>query len=83
MKPVKLRTKYIGPTDTRGSRIRAWMDGKQLTIPYDHGASCAHAKAAHMLAQAVYGTASIERLEMTNSGYVFAIFPNDLESSND
>ena len=31
-----IRTKYLGPTDTRGSRIRASCDAGSITIPYPH-----------------------------------------------
>lgn len=32
-----IRTKYNGPTDTRGSRISATdEDGNRVTVPYDH-----------------------------------------------
>lgn len=35
-------TKYLGPTNTRGSRIKvtSWLGSK--TFSYDYGASCAH-----------------------------------------
>ena len=30
-------TKYIGPSNTRGSRIKAFdSDGNSVTVPYDH-----------------------------------------------
>jgi hypothetical protein len=34
---VAIQTKYIGPTNTRGSRIKAWTDtGFSVTIGYDY-----------------------------------------------
>ena len=39
---IAIHTKYIGPTDTRGSRIKAYTaswgshKGFTVTIPYDH-----------------------------------------------
>jgi hypothetical protein len=29
-------TKYIGPTETKGSRIKATCDAGSITIPYPH-----------------------------------------------
>jgi hypothetical protein len=35
---VAIQTRYIGPTNTRGSRIKAWTDtGFSVTIGYDYG----------------------------------------------
>ena len=35
-----IETKYLGPTNTRGSRIKAYdCDGNQITIPYDYALS--------------------------------------------
>lgn len=34
---IAIQTKYIGPTNTRGSRIKAWTDsGFSTTISYPH-----------------------------------------------
>jgi hypothetical protein len=32
-----IRTRYHGPTDTRGSRFIATGGESRLTVPYDHG----------------------------------------------
>ena len=43
---IAIHTKYIPPTNSRGSRIKAytapWGDrkGYQVTIPYSYGAEC-------------------------------------------
>lgn len=44
-------TKYIGPTDTKGSRIKATCSSGSLTIPYPHELSGddVHRKAAETL----------------------------------
>ena len=35
---VAIQTKYIGPTNSRGSRIKAWTDtGFSTIISYDYG----------------------------------------------
>ena len=34
---IAIQTKYIGPTNTKGSRIKAWThSGFNVTIPYPH-----------------------------------------------
>lgn len=52
--PIAIHTKYLGPTDKTDARIRAtaWRgNGSRSTVivPYDHGASDAHAVAARAL----------------------------------
>lgn len=48
-----IRTKYLGPSNVKGSRIKATdEDGNSKTIPYDHataGVEARHAKAAKAL----------------------------------
>lgn len=48
-----ITTKFLGPTNSRGSRIRATTaSGKSLTIPYCHESGHqSHAKAALALAR--------------------------------
>jgi hypothetical protein len=46
-----IQTKYIGPSKTKGSRIKAWCDAGSVTIPYPHefsGMAC-HLQAARAL----------------------------------
>jgi len=47
-----IQTKYFGPTNTKGARIKATCAAGSLTIPYPHelsGQAC-HRKAAEALA---------------------------------
>lgn len=46
-----IRTRYIGPTDTKGARIRATDGVRQVTIPYPYELDTedAHAEAAAKL----------------------------------
>ena len=45
-----IQTRYLGPTNVRGSRIKAWAEGVgSLTIPYPHELS---GEAVHRLAAA-------------------------------
>ncbi len=34
-----IMTKYYGPTNTRGSRIKAWCSGGSVSVTYDHALS--------------------------------------------
>lgn len=47
-----ISTKFIGPTNTRGSRIKASAQAGSMTFPYDHSlsASMNHAAAAKKFA---------------------------------
>lgn len=46
-----IRTRYLGPTNTRGARIKAWSGSRSVTIPYPYELSTedAHAEAASWL----------------------------------
>jgi hypothetical protein len=79
MNAVRIRTRYVSPTDTRGARIRATGGGRSLTVPYDHSASNAHLPAAEALA-AVLGADGVRQVEYrtvkrygvdTFAGYVY------------
>lgn len=48
-----IHTKYIGPSNTRGARVKAYTsDGRSVTIGYDHALNTeqAHFKAAQAFA---------------------------------
>jgi hypothetical protein len=52
-----IRTRYIGPTDTKGARIRATDGVRQVTIPYPYqcvSTEDAHAEAASWLHDKLY-----------------------------
>jgi hypothetical protein len=51
MTTIRIRTRYVSPTDTKGARIKATGAGRQITVPYDHAASNAHQPAAEALAK--------------------------------
>ena len=44
-----IQTKFLGPTNTRGSRIQAWCDRGSVTISADHGSSDTHGDAVKAL----------------------------------
>ena len=66
-------TKYLGPTNYRGSRIKASdMDGNSITIGYPHELSgiAVHEKAARALMDKMGWTGKIAGGGLKN-GYVF------------
>lgn len=73
-----ISTKYLGPTDTLGSRIKARTEsGQTLTIPYPHEldpgllvSPARHAKAAIALALKMGWDGELVS-GATNTGYVF------------
>jgi len=46
-----ITTKYLGPTNSRGSRVKARCQAKSLTVPWDHALDPTenHKAAARML----------------------------------
>jgi hypothetical protein len=73
-----ITTKYIGATNTRGSRVKATSGGGlTLTIPYDHSLDTfdAHLKAAVALARKYKWIESENDLVAggTKTGYVFVL----------
>lgn len=32
-----IQTKFIGPSETRGARVKAWIKGNTATVSWDHG----------------------------------------------
>ena len=75
-----ITTKYYGPTNTRGSRIRATdHDGHSVTVPYDYSKSHTdvHAVAALALCKRMNWTGELIAGH-TNDGCVF-VFANSTE----
>ena len=57
----EIRTRYVGPTDTRGSRIIATGHGKQVSSSFDYAASDPHKAAVVALAINLgYGTGATQ-----------------------
>jgi hypothetical protein len=71
MNAVRIRTRYVGPTDTKGSRIRATGGGRSLTVPYDHAAQNAHLPAAEALAKALGADTVREVSHRPMDGYIY------------
>mgnify|MGYP005827690451 FL=1 len=74
---IAIQTKYLGPTDHRGARIKAtamdsFSDGvkKSVTIPYDYGIPTAeqrHRQAAELLLPQVVNY--VEDVELIEGGW--------------
>lgn len=76
---IAIQTKYLGPTNTRGSRIKATANGHSATVPYPYekrvGAE-AHSVAALALARKMgWGGTLISG--GTDAGYVFVFSTSD------
>ena len=69
-----IMTKYLGPTDYRGSRIKAWTEsGHSLTVDYPHearGGAGVHSVAAIALARKLAWRGDLIA-GATDKGYVF------------
>jgi len=65
-----IRTKYIGPTNTTGARIRATGAGRSRSIsyPYELSGEAVHRAAAEALAMGPVGTGKYNN---RTGGYVF------------
>jgi len=78
-----ITTKYIGPSNVKGSRIKASCDAGSITIPYPHELSGqdVHAKAAMALVRKLkwnnYGTWVCGGV---GSGYVFCLVQEDYKN---
>lgn len=78
-----ITTKFIGPTSTRGARIKATScSGQTLTISYDHAlnSDCAHSQAAMALAKKL-NWAGKYVVGSTVFGYVFVPATNVMVNS--
>lgn len=72
-KMVAIQTKYLGATDTRGSRIKAWTaNGQSITISYDYSLDGMEIfkKAALELCKKMNWSECIEG-GSTKDGYIF------------
>jgi hypothetical protein len=76
-----IHTKYIGPTNTRGSRIKATCDAGSVTIPYPHELSdqaCHRAAAVALVVKLGsddphYGAGLLGGELPNNAGYCFIL----------
>lgn len=62
------RTRYSGPTDTRGARIIVTFEGHSHAVPRDYAASNAHEAAALTVVRRYRPGASVAYVRETRSG---------------
>lgn len=72
---LQIKTTYVGPTDTTGSKIRASFNGKTVSIPYDYAMNQEqrHHKAALAFADKHGLTVGESASDSHNKGYYFNI----------
>ena len=73
-----IQTRYYGPTNTRGSRIKAWAEGVgSVSIPYPHELSGedVHRAAAEKLASKYGWTNTLIGGGLPNGDYAFCMVP--------
>lgn len=72
---LKIKTTYVGPTDTTGNKIKASFNSKTLSMPYDYSLSGEklHAKAAQLFAEKHGLTVEDESCGGHSKGYFFRI----------
>ena len=48
-----IQTKFIGPSETRGARVKAWIENIPVVLPWDHALEVVdnHGAAARKLAE--------------------------------
>jgi hypothetical protein len=44
-----IQTKFIGPSETRGARVKAWFKGNAATVSWDYGSEIVDNHAAAVL----------------------------------
>ena len=74
---VAIMTKYLGPTNTRGSRIKAYTaNGQSVTVSWDHAldADENHENAARVLIEKMKWPNEIIG-GATKEGYAFVMIP--------
>lgn len=75
---IAIETRYVSPTNTRGSRIIARADTNRVSIPYPHELSgqAVHEKAAYALCAKMNWTGKLAGGGIKN-GYVFVFTDTD------
>ena len=73
-----IQTRFMGPTNTKGSRVRAWCDAKSMTFGWDHSKNSPqnHEAAADALARGLGWLDDGSKLVgggLPGSGYAFVI----------
>ena len=74
-----IQTKYIGPSDSRGSRVKATADAGTITVSYDHalGIEGNHAAAAVALCRKLGWPGTLVGGGLKDNSYVFVFLNSD------
>ena len=79
MESIAVVTKYFGPKNVKGSRIKCLSYSKKSCFyNYDSSARCAHEEAARLYGSYIFGGGhlKIEKFNSPeNTGYIFIISP--------
>lgn len=72
---LRIKTTYVGPTDTKGSKIKAQFNGKTVSVPYDYAlnSEARHQKAAFAFADKHGLSVKIDASDSHDKGYYFDI----------
>ena len=69
MERIGVWTRYYGPTNHRGARIKVTWGGESVTVPYDYAANNAHESAVrYAITKWVRKVLSLESVAPTESG---------------
>ena len=68
-----IQARYLGPTDTKGARIKAWAEAGSVTIgyPYELNGQAVYRKAAEALAAKFNWPNPLLGAQLPNGDYVF------------
>jgi len=72
---IAIQTKYLGPTNTQGARIKAWRHNEKIVVPYDYAAQDAHLSAVRGFLRKLYSPYKVVKIEQFDLGqtYVFVV----------
>jgi hypothetical protein len=76
---IAIHTKYLGPTNTKGARIKvsAYCGAtKTMSVPYDHSSHDPHEDAAYEFCKRLnlWGNVSYAGLTPDGKGQVYSVF---------
>jgi hypothetical protein len=72
-----IQTRYLGPTNVRGTRIKAFVEGSSITCSYDYGLdnSDNHVAAAQRLAAKLKWDYSLASGSLPNGDHCHVLLP--------
>jgi hypothetical protein len=72
---IRIKTSYVGPTNTTGAKIKAQFNGKTVSVPYDYSLDSEerHQKAAFAFADKHDLSVKVNASGSHEKGYYFDI----------